>query len=185
MLTLVLSIGMALVTAVAGPVQTACACDCPPYTMQQKVDGAEVVAVGEVRQRSDSGAMGANPRVELKVAVTHVFKGDPPEFLTVTTGPTGTSCGVDAAIGQEVLLFTRAGQPLPTVDTCTGSGPLQAVERAEVEAITGRGTERTPPQTPMVEERLLEVPSWVVPSLLVGVVALHLAGAIWWHRRQT
>lgn len=129
---------------------TAYACSCIQTTVEERVQSADVVAIGTVvsvfEDPTDNPGGGMTLRdMDGVVSVSAYYKGSGPSEIAVDDPP--STCGVisERDIGQEIVLFLwiDAGEYLTHL--CSGSHfihgnqDLRAEAIAEIEAVTGPG----------------------------------------------
>ncbi len=147
---------------------TAYACSCLQTTVVERVENADVVAIGtvvSVFEDQTTEGLGSGMLIDMDgvVRVSTYYKGSGPHEIAVDDPPDSGTCGVitERDIGQEIILFLwlDAGEYLTHL--CSGSHftygneDLRAEAIAEIEAVTGPGQppEGSPPQaSPPPEE---------------------------------
>ncbi len=150
---------------------TAYACSCIETTVEQRVQSADVVAIGTVvsvyedQETVDSGdgEIGISD-TDGVFAVNTYYKGTGPAEIAVDDPPDGGTCGFVSSdsVGREAVLFLELSDGEYLTHLCVGSGFISGDEdfRAEmiagIEAVTGpgRAPEGPPPQASPPQEDL-------------------------------
>lgn len=107
---LILTAAVVLLWPLSG-VGTAHACSCvPPGKPAEELEGHAAVFAGQVVSvdhsfEPGSAALNAEDRTTVEFAVNTVWKGDVDRNLKITTPPTGGSCGVAFAEGEEYVVY--------------------------------------------------------------------------------
>lgn len=123
-------------------VGVAAACDCAELTIEQQVDGADVVARVSVENIDRSAVLNssADP-VTYTVVAARVWKGDAPARFSFTSALDGASCGIEGIEeGQELLLFAHQGDEGLTSSLCSGTTVATEEVVAQVTAHMGEGS---------------------------------------------
>jgi hypothetical protein len=131
---------LACAAALVNPMP-AWACSCAPITTRQAYEDADAVFKGTVTQRERAGR-GEEARVELRFAVSRVFKGFVYAEQVVATPPDSAGCGIEATVGSNWVIFATqtvegTGDVLVTrlnTNLCSGNLP-----GATVPSLLGRG----------------------------------------------
>ena len=140
---------------------TAYACSCVETTVEERVQSADVVAIGTVVSLFDDPADNPGGGMTLRdmdglVRVSAYYKGSGPPEIAVDDPPDGGTCGFVSSdsVGQDAVLFLTLSDGEYLTNICAGSHFITGDEdfRAEtiaaIEAVTGPGqpTDGSPPQ---------------------------------------
>jgi hypothetical protein len=156
----------------------AAACSCELVDPEAAAAWGEQVFTATIVEDVPAGAEGT---VALDAVVTHVYRGDPPERVTVWAHAGETSCGPGTGGRGEARLYESSGQDARQGDvfvgTCGGSPLVSDAVLAEVEADLGPGVARDVPPglvDPPVQDRTLVVAGVLggLASLLAALVAV-------------
>lgn len=165
------------------------ACSCAPAsTFEEKVDGAQVIIFGTVRESKDFRRPSPGG-VRITVEVEEVFKGTAYREQIVVTPADDGACGMSPEAGSTWVFFARSGTdpdlgPVLTTDLCAENEMVAAPPSA-----LGTGT---PPEegASMDVERAERTDRALTRGLIIGGVtlaslaALIAAGLAFLWRRQ-
>jgi len=144
------------------PLQTASdtvyACSCHGTTVEERVESADVVAIGTVVSLYEDETIDGLGLVDIDgvVSVSTYYKGSGPSEIAVDDPAHGGVCGIigPESVGREAMLFLNLSDDVYVTGLChgtqffsaEGSGRAQIV--ADIEAVTGPGQapEDPPPQ---------------------------------------
>ncbi len=147
---------------------TAYACSCIQTTVEDRVQAADIVAIGTVisvyeDQTAEGSESGLFVDVDGVVRVSAYYKGSGPSEIAVDDPPDGGTCGIigDDSVGREAVLFLELSDGEYLTHLCAGSQIIYGDEGvlagtiAAIEAVTGPGQppDDSPPQaSPPPEE---------------------------------
>lgn len=156
------------------------ACKCAHLTVAQRVDAADAIFEGRVRNREqielrDSDFGDAGYRYDFDVV--RVWKGRAVERRLVTSGLSSASCGIPYEVGETYLVVAFGSDEELLTDTCGG---LPRWDDA-VAFLAALG----PPRSEFALRPLEAAgePSRLVVWGALGVVAIGLL-MVWWRRRS-
>lgn len=152
-----------LVAPLQSSSDTAYACSCAPTTVEERVQSADVVAIGTVASLYEDRETVDSKDGETEIsdtdgvfAINAYYKGSGPSEIAVDDPPDGGTCGFVASdsVGREAILFLELSDGGYLTHLCAGSGFIAGDEdfRAEmiaaIEAVTGpaQPPDRSPPQ---------------------------------------
>jgi hypothetical protein len=159
--TLPLPIVLALLFA---PLQTlsgtAYACSCIPTTVEERVQSADVVAIGTVVSLYEDETTEDGIFVDMDgvVRVSAYYKGSGPSEIAVDDPADEGVCGIiaDDSVGREAVLFLTLDDGEYLTHLCAGTQFFSSTDDflagtiAEIEAVTGPG--QPPDESPPQEE---------------------------------
>ncbi len=173
---------------------TAYACSCAETTVEERVQNADVVAIGTVISLYEDRMTVPFKNGETEifdtdgvVRVSAYYKGSGPSNIAVDDPPDGGSCGFVSSdsVGQEAVLFLELSNDEYLTNLCAGSQflsrdeDLRAETIAAIEAVTGPGQAPNgsspqaspPPEEPEApdEERTVSTPWAVILPLAVAI----------------
>ena len=77
------------------------ACKCAIISLKKELSFSDQIFTGRVIKRT------ASDKVYYHFIVTEVFKGEPSDTITISSGFGGTDCGMEFLIGQEYLVYAK------------------------------------------------------------------------------
>ena len=143
--------------------ETAYACSCVESTIEQRVQHADVVAIGTaVSLLEDPETVDTRdgvtevPDTDAVFLIAEYYKGTGAAEIAVNDPPSGGTCGFidENSVGQEAVLFLVAGSGEYGTNICAGSNflfddeALRATLISSIESVTGPGRPPAPPPPP-------------------------------------
>lgn len=156
-------------------VPSAAACDCADLSLQEQVDGADVVARVTVEKSMVTEPEEGGKQVVLTMLPARVWKGEIVSRFTVTTALDGPECGLgDFPEGTDLLLFATESESQYSADLCGGTVKSTETEIAELAGIAGPGE--------LIDPVVVEEPgAFVWPTVTaVASVAIVLGLVVFW-----
>ena len=130
---------------------TAYACSCIPTTVEERVQRADVVAIGTVVSLYEGETIDDLGLVDIDavVSMSNYYKGSGPSEIAVDDPVNSGVCGVidEGSNGREAVLFLTLDDGEYTTDLCTGTQFFSSTDQfraetiAEIEAVTGPGVQ--------------------------------------------
>ncbi len=138
---------------------TAYACSCIETTLEERVQSADIVAIGTVISLYEDQSTDTPPGstdLDAVVSVSAYYKGSGPAEIAVDDPPDGGTCGIISAgsVGREAVLYLELSDGEYLTHLCAGSHFISGNDEflagtiAAIEAVTGPGQPpgEAPPQ---------------------------------------
>ena len=128
---------------------TAYACSCAETTVEERVQSADVVAIGTVVSLYEDETIDGLGLVDIDavVSLSHYYKGSGPSEVAVDDPPNGGVCGIigEGSAGREAVLFLTLDDGEYLTHLCAGTQFFNSTDHflaetiAAIEAVTGPG----------------------------------------------
>ena len=177
-----LPIVFALLFAPLQASDTAYACSCAETTVEERVQSADVVAIGTVLSLYEDETIDGLGLVDIDavVSVSTYYKGSGPSEIAVDDPADGGTCGIigEGSVGREAVLFLTLDDGQYMTNLCAGTQFFDSTDDflaetiVEIEAVTGPGVppdDVTPQEEPTEHT---ESTPWAVVRRLALIIPL-------------